>query len=266
MAEKSTHYNLDILKGNDIYNPNTTFNNFEKIDTDMYNIDINTIHTATHTLSGTVNALTRTNTEFNIFKFVATAPYTANQTFIVDGTQVSAQTTNGQPLDTGCYVIGATVLCMLNGTILTLLVTPNKITTEIYHVSFNSGVDINITKNVRTDLRIDNFTSDFIEIQNGSIIIKKDCKINIKPQIYLYGEITPNSYYDMTIWYKPFNQNLKEFSSYSYTTNNIIYQTLTNDITLNVHTNDTIKITVNSDSNVLIKNYTTLTYVQIIVN
>ena len=38
MAEKSTHYNLDILKGNDIFNPNTTFNNFEKIDTDIFTI------------------------------------------------------------------------------------------------------------------------------------------------------------------------------------------------------------------------------------
>lgn len=122
MAEKSTHYNLDILKGNDIYNPNTTFSNFEKIDTDMYNIDINTIHSATHILTGTVNILTRTNTEFNIFKFIATSPYTVGQTFTVDGTQVSAQTTNGQPLDNNCYVIGATVLCALNGTVLTLFV------------------------------------------------------------------------------------------------------------------------------------------------
>lgn len=122
MAEKSTHYNLEILKGDDIYNPNTVFDNFEKIDTDMYKIDTNAVHQAKHILSGSVNTLTRTNTEFNIFKFVATAPYTANQTFTVDGTQVSAQTTNGQPLDTNCYVIGATVLCALNGTILTLFV------------------------------------------------------------------------------------------------------------------------------------------------
>lgn len=122
MAEKSTHYNLDLLKGNDIYNPNTVFDNFEKIDNDMYKIDTNAIHSAVHILSGSVNALTRTNTEFNIFKFVATAPYTSNQTFTVDGQQVSAYTTNGQPLDTNCYVIGATVLCALNGTTLTLFV------------------------------------------------------------------------------------------------------------------------------------------------
>lgn len=122
MAEKSTHYNLDILKGNDIYNPNIAFDNFEKIDTDMYKIDTNAVHSAVHILSGSVNTLTRTNTDFNIFKFVATAPYTANQTFTVDGQQVSAYTTNGQPLDTNCYVIGATVLCALNGSILTLFV------------------------------------------------------------------------------------------------------------------------------------------------
>lgn len=122
MAEKSTHYNLDILKGNDIFNPNTVFDNFEKIDTDMYNIDTNAVHSAVHILSGSVNALTRTNPEYNIFKFVSTAPYTANQTFTVDGKQVSAYTTNGQPLDTNCYVIGATVLCALNGSILTLFV------------------------------------------------------------------------------------------------------------------------------------------------
>lgn len=266
MAEKSTHYNLDILKGDDIYNPNTTFNNFEKIDNDMFSIDINAIHSATHILTGTVNALTRTNTEFNIFKFIATAPYTANQTFTVDGTQVSAQTTNGQPLDTNCYVIGATVLCMMNGTLLTMFVTPNKISTDIYHVTFNNGADININKNVKTDLRIDAFTNDYIEVQNGSIIIKKDCKINIRPQIYLYGEITPNSSYTLTINYTPFNQNLKTFSTHYYSTSNVLYNTFTNDITLNVHANDTIKLSLLSDSNVLIKNYTSLTYVQIIVN
>lgn len=266
MAEKSTHYNLDILKGDDIYNPNTTFNNFEKIDNDMYNIDINAIHSATHILTGSVNALTRTNAEFNIFKFIATAPYTANQTFTVDGTQVSAQTTNGQPLDSNCYVIGATVLCALNGTLLTMFVTSNKITTDIYHVTLNSSADINVTKNVKTYLRIDSLTSDYIEIQNGSIIIKKDCKINIRPQIYLFGEITPNSYYDLTIEYTPFNQGVKGFSSYCYVNNNLIYQTLANDITLNVYANDTIKLSITSDSNVLIKNYSTLTYIQIIVN
>lgn len=122
MAEKSTHYNLDILKGNDIYNPNIVFDDLEKIDTDMYNIDTNAVHSAVHILSGSVNTLTRTNTDFNIFKFVATAPYTVNQTFTVDGQQVSAYTTNGQPLENNCYVIGATVLCALNGSTLTLFV------------------------------------------------------------------------------------------------------------------------------------------------
>ena len=125
MAEKSTHYNLDILNGNDIYNPNTVFANFEKIDTEMYNIDTNAVHSAVHILTGSVNALTRTNADFNIFKFVATAPYKANQTFTVDGQQVSAYTTNGQPLVNDCYVIGATVLCALNGSILTLFVRSN---------------------------------------------------------------------------------------------------------------------------------------------
>lgn len=122
MAEKTTHYNLDILKGNDIYNPNIVFDNFKKIDTDMYNIDTNAVHSAVHILTGSVNTLTRNNTDYNIFKFVATAPYTANQTFTVDGKQVSAFTTNGQPLDSNCYVIGATVLCALNGSTLTLFV------------------------------------------------------------------------------------------------------------------------------------------------
>lgn len=122
MADKSTHYNLDILKGNDIYNPNITFSNFEKIDTDMYNIDTNSIHSAVHTLAGNVNVLTRTDTNFNIFKFVATSSYTENQSFTVDGVQVTASSSNGRNLESNCYVIGASVLCVLNGTNLTLFV------------------------------------------------------------------------------------------------------------------------------------------------
>ena len=118
---KSDRYGLNLVEGSDIVNPLVQdVPNYEIIDEEMgKNADAG-VPLATELLSGTVHALTRENPNASMFRFVATAKYTSGDTFTVDGVQVSALLTTGEPLATGCYVINSNVLCCLVGTVLTM--------------------------------------------------------------------------------------------------------------------------------------------------
>ena len=69
------------------------------------------------TTSGTTHALTGTG---NNIKFVANAAYATGDTITVNGTTVTAQTQDGEPLSGGAWAAGAVVVCWLNGTVLTV--------------------------------------------------------------------------------------------------------------------------------------------------
>lgn len=126
----SEHYNLNLVEGTDLFNPLTNdVPNYEAIDAAMYNNKVRGIGTATELLSGTVHALTRADSDTNVFRFVATANYTAGDTFTVDGVQVTALMTDGTALASNAYVINANVLCCLVGTVLTLYVSPGTMET-----------------------------------------------------------------------------------------------------------------------------------------
>lgn len=119
----STYYDLNLVEGSDIVNPLTVdVPNYEKIDEVMHDNAVASISTATELLSGTVHSLVRDNDEANVFRFVATANWTTGDTVTVDGVQVTALLPSGEPLATGAYVINANVLCILTGTLLTVLV------------------------------------------------------------------------------------------------------------------------------------------------
>lgn len=100
--------------------------NFPMIDSDLKAVSNAAIGSATELTTGTVHALTRADTNRNVFVFVATSNYEAGETFEVDGVQVTAKTPDGQNLSTGAYVINSGVLCVLNGTLLTVFVSPTK--------------------------------------------------------------------------------------------------------------------------------------------
>lgn len=124
MSTNTEHYALQIDQGSDIFNPLTSiFPNFQKIDTAMWANKLGGIVTGTHLLSGSVHAITVSDAEgFAVFRFVATANYTEGQTFTVNGTPVTAATTAGTSLGSGCFVVNQNVLCCLVGTQLTLYV------------------------------------------------------------------------------------------------------------------------------------------------
>lgn len=123
---KTNNYELNIVEGSDKVNPLVVDNpNYEKIDEVMKKNADSAISTATELKTGTVHALTRVNSDCPVFRFVATSLFTTGDTFTVDGVQVTALLTDGTPLVTGCYVIGANVLCCLTGTTLSVYVAQN---------------------------------------------------------------------------------------------------------------------------------------------
>lgn len=119
----STYYGLNLAEGSDIVNPLVVdVPNYEKIDEVMHDNATAGVGTATELLTGSVHALVRDNDETAIFRFIATANFTAGDTFTVDGVQVTALLPSGESLGTGAYVINANVLCILTGTLLTMYV------------------------------------------------------------------------------------------------------------------------------------------------
>lgn len=77
--------------------------------------DVGGISTYTCATSGTVHALAGTG---NNIKFVADAAYNEGDTITVNGTAVTAQTQDGEPLSGGAWAAGAVVVCYLYGTTL----------------------------------------------------------------------------------------------------------------------------------------------------
>ena len=123
----TTNYGYNVPVGSDNVNllPQMAAN-FPMIDSDLKAVSNTGVGTATELVTGTVHALTRADRDRNVFKFVATSNFEAGETFEVDGVQVTGKTPDGRNLSTGAYVINSTVLCMLEGTLLTVLVNPAK--------------------------------------------------------------------------------------------------------------------------------------------
>ena len=118
------HYNLSQYEGADKFNPLTVeAQNVAKIDQAMYGIQNTAIPTATELKTGTIHALTRNKPDAAMFRFVATAAWTAGDSCTVDGTQVSTLLPTGEALPSGAWVINANVLCCLVGTVLTVFTT-----------------------------------------------------------------------------------------------------------------------------------------------
>lgn len=111
----STNYNLRLVEGSDLVNPLIQdVPNYEKIDEVMKDNEMASIGEAVELVSATVHAITRTWNTTSMFKFTATANYTAGETFTVDGIQVTALLPSGEPLASNCYITGSEVLCHLN--------------------------------------------------------------------------------------------------------------------------------------------------------
>jgi len=121
--QQTTNYNLLIPEGTDVVNPLTQVNpNFQTIDGAMFANKQATIGTASEVVTGTVHAIIRNNTDSDVFRFTATGAWTAGDTMTLDGQQVTVHLSDGTTPATNSYIIGAEVLAMVNGSLVTLAI------------------------------------------------------------------------------------------------------------------------------------------------
>jgi hypothetical protein len=117
----TANYALQIPEATDTVNLLTqNYPNFETIDKAMKANKDAAITTATEVKTGTNHAIIRSNTDANMFRFVATSNMVAGDTFTVDSVVCTATTPDGQSLGNGAFVINQNVLCCLVGTLLTI--------------------------------------------------------------------------------------------------------------------------------------------------
>lgn len=113
--QTTTNYELRKYESGDLFNPLTVNNpNLDDIDTDMKAISDRAIGRATELVSLGVHAITVLDTDCKTIKWVATANFTAGETFTINGIQCNAYLPSGEALGTNAYVSGATVIASLN--------------------------------------------------------------------------------------------------------------------------------------------------------
>lgn len=178
---KSENFDLNLYEGTDIFNPLTTdVPNYEKIDAQMeknYNLSVGK---ATELKTGTVHALTRENADCPMIHFTATSNFTSNDTFTVDGVQVSALLVDGSTLPTNCYIIGSEVICYLKGTLLTFFLSGSvskdseKLGGELpnYYAKQEDFEQLNTTVTSMGEI-VEKNSNDIVKINNGLGIYKE---------------------------------------------------------------------------------------------
>ena len=131
--QQSTNYNFNLPEGTDLVNLLTQLiPNWASLDSILRGIQNDTFENATETVALGVHALTRLDSNAKLIKWVATANYTAGETFTVDGTPIAAATPSGNTLATGAYVSGAIVIAAINSdeTAMTVFVTGTNVASD----------------------------------------------------------------------------------------------------------------------------------------
>lgn len=218
----STYYDLKLVEGTDTVNPLIVdVPNYEAIDEAMHDNAVASIGTATELTSGTVHAITRETPDAAMFRFVATADFSAGDTFTIDGIQVTALLIDGTPLKDRAYVINSNVLCCLVGTVLTVYGASGTIETANNSLKLGgelpayygkaSDVESAITTANAAGVLVNNLNDSLTGIISGTLnpgatsVTLTDSKIHtnsiIEPFYYVNGSISsePVSYSSITV-------------------------------------------------------------------
>lgn len=127
MATTTTNFGLNIVEGTDIVNPLIYDNpNYQKIDEQMFKNQNSALQKANYSKSGTVHQIVRIVPTANAFYFIASSNFNVGDTFTVDGGAVTATLPNGEGLQSNAFVINANVICVLNGSALTVFAGQNS--------------------------------------------------------------------------------------------------------------------------------------------
>lgn len=122
MAQTTANFGFNIAEGTDVVNLLTQcYPNFTSLDSILQGIKETGVTVATDTKVGTVHQLVRTDTDCNMFRFIATGNYASGDTFTVDGNAVTATAMDGTSLPAGAFVINQSVVGILNGLVLTIV-------------------------------------------------------------------------------------------------------------------------------------------------
>lgn len=115
MATQTTYYEFNKPEGTDLVNPLVDTNpNWDLLDADLHDFNLRSIANCNEIVTLGVHAISRLDTTSKFLKWIATANFTAGDTFTVDGLVVAASTPAGASLQTNAYVTGSVVLACLN--------------------------------------------------------------------------------------------------------------------------------------------------------
>lgn len=122
MAQTTANFGFNIAEGADVVNLLTQcYPNFTSLDSILQAIKETGVTTATTTKVGTVFQVVRTDSDCNMFRFIATANYASGDTFTVDGVAVTTTAMDGTALPAGAFVINQSVVGILNSGVLTIV-------------------------------------------------------------------------------------------------------------------------------------------------
>lgn len=130
---QTTYYEFNKPEGTDLVNPLVDTNpNWDKLDNDLHEFNERSIANCTEVVTLGVHAISRLDTTSKFLKWIATANFTAGETFTVDGLVVAASTPAGAALATGAYVTGSVVLACLNAdnSAMTIYVSGTNVATD----------------------------------------------------------------------------------------------------------------------------------------
>ena len=130
---QSSNYNFNLPEGTDLVNLLTQLiPNWSNLDTILKGVENQAFTNCTEVTSLGVHAISRTNADGKILKWIATANFTAGDTFTVDGNVVAASTPAGATLATNAYVTGSVIIAALNSdqSAMTIFVSGTNVATD----------------------------------------------------------------------------------------------------------------------------------------
>ena len=133
MATQTTYYEFNKPAGTDLVNPLVDTNpNWDALDADLHEFNERSISNCTEVVALGVHTISRLDTTAKFLKWIATANFTAGDTFTVDGLPVAATTPAGASLATNAYVTGSIVLACLNAdnSAMTIFVSGTNVATD----------------------------------------------------------------------------------------------------------------------------------------
>lgn len=158
---QSTNYNFNLPEGADLVNLLTQLiPNWASLDSILKGVENQAFTNCTEVTSLGVHAISRTNADGKILKWIATANFTAGDTFTVDGNVVSASTPSGGTLATNAYVTGAVIIAALNSdeSAMTVFVTGSNVAADSERLGgelpsyYAKNSDMETAKQAITDL------------------------------------------------------------------------------------------------------------------